>query len=94
MNALRLNLPFGAAPSVPSFVKNEAALNKSALAKARRLAKKHHLEIAFDHSGYWVNGPFDDTQNDPICGEHFCADGREVLEKVALYIAALNESQA
>lgn len=90
MTALKLNLPFGTARMPDALIRNEKAMDKSALAKARRLAERHRLAIAPDHGGFWVNGPLDDdSEKDPIRGEHFCADGREVLEKVELYVEAI-----
>ena len=61
----------------------ERRLNKNALAKALRLARKHGIAVELDaQSGWWVSSDLDDTPTDPLDGNHFCSDGREVLAAV------------
>lgn len=69
---------------------DEARREKNALAKAKRLAAKHGIEIERDDGDYWVTHPFFvDTPEDPCEGGHFCVGGTEVLNNVETYVAAL-----
>ena len=61
----------------------ERRLNRNALSKAKRLAAKHDINIDLDaQNGWWVGSALDDTEDDPLDGNHFCSDGREVLAAV------------
>ena len=69
---------------------DEARREKNNLAKAKRLAAKHGIEIERDDGDYWVTHPFFvDTPDDPCDGGHFCVGGTEVLNNVEAYVAAL-----
>lgn len=69
-------------------------LDKLALAKARRLAKKHGIAIERererDATGeYWVTDPSLSEDAEDACeGNHFCVGGREVLQAVEAYVTA------
>lgn len=75
---------------------DERRLDKNALAKARRLAEEHGIDIEKDGAGeYWVTHPdLDGTENDPCEGNHFCCGGREVLQAVQAYVDYLKEQAA
>jgi len=65
------------------FIQEEKLLDRRALAKAMRLARKHGIAVELDaQSGWWVSSDLDDTPTDPLDGNHFCSDGREVLAAV------------
>jgi pyruvate/2-oxoglutarate dehydrogenase complex dihydrolipoamide acyltransferase (E2) component len=64
-------------------MKEERRLNKNAMAKARKLAEKLGVTIERDGvDGWWVSSKLNDTDTDPLDGNHFCTDGREVLQAV------------
>ncbi len=66
---------------------------KSAMAKARRLAAKHGIDIERDRANeYWVTcDSFDGViRIDPCEGNQFCVGGTEVLMCVEAYVEALN----
>lgn len=72
----------------------EQRRQRAAMAKAKRLAKKHGVELGPDADGYWVTHPdFDDGDNDPLQGEHFCVGGAEVLAGVQAYADAIARSK-
>lgn len=61
----------------------------NALAKARRLAAKHGIEIEReDRDAFWVTCPALE-HDDPLEGSHFATDGTEVLQNVEAYVHAL-----
>jgi hypothetical protein len=71
-------------------VTEEARLSKNALARARRLAAKHGIELERDGDGWWVTHPdLTDTERDPCQGERFCVGGQEVLACVEKHMEAL-----
>lgn len=76
-------------PGVPQFVKDERRIDRNAISKARRLAAGHDITIERDSDAYWVHSSLDDTARDPIAGQHFCSDGREVLAAVEAIVEAL-----
>lgn len=81
---------FGRKPKLIIAMVEERRKAKSAMAKARRLAAKHGIELERDRDGYWVTHPrFRDDDNDPLQGSHFCVGGVEVLEAVTRYAEAL-----
>lgn len=83
---------FGRRPQRIVHVVEERRANKSAMAKARRLATRHGIEIERDNDGHWVTHPrFTDGDDDPCSGSHFCVGGREVLEAVEAYVQALSK---
>jgi hypothetical protein len=75
--------------SIPrnSALDEEKRLDKNALARAKRLATKHGMQIERDsQSGWWVMCPgVTDTPADPYSGDHCCTSGREVLDAVQIY---------
>ena len=71
-------------------LQEERRLNCNALAKAKRLAAKHDVTIDLDaQNGWWVGSKLNDTAADPLDGNHFCSDGREVLAAVETLVKAL-----
>lgn len=86
MNTLQLLVRVG---RMPKDKEAAAAAGRSsrALKKARDLAALHGVEIEKEGPGaYWVTHPdLTDTGNDPCEGNHFCADGQEVLACVQAY---------
>lgn len=69
---------------------NERRIDRNALAKAKRLALKHGINIDADaQNGWWVGSALDDTPADPLDGNHFSSDGREVLAAVETLAKAL-----
>jgi hypothetical protein len=89
-NALQksLNEIFGhRRPKVGAGVMRDRALGGGALRKAQTLADAHGVKVEKEGPGaYWVTHPdLDGTPEDPCEGNHFCTDGREVLETVQAY---------
>jgi hypothetical protein len=68
--------------------REEDRLDRSAIGRARRAAARIGVEIERDpQGGYWVTHPdLADKPEDPCDGAHFCADGREVMETVRVYV--------
>lgn len=73
-------------PAAPAYLKEEQRLDRNALAKARRLVAKYDIWIDKDSTGYWIGSSLDDSDQDPLEGNHFCSSGREVLEAVEVLI--------
>ena len=72
------------------FIQQEKLLDRRALAKAKRLAAKHDISITRDCAGgWWVCSRLNDTAADPLDGNHFSSDGREVLAAVETLVKAL-----
>lgn len=89
-----VTLPEAPAPTIEP-PKRAVYPQASALAKARRLATKHGIELERDRDGYWVTHPdFDDGDNDPCQGNHFCVGGDEVLQNVEAYVEAIEKRDA
>jgi hypothetical protein len=68
----------------------ERKRDRAAMAKARRLAKKHGVTVESDgrcrNGNFWVTyTPLLDDEADPLQGEHFCTSGHEVLAAVQVY---------
>ena len=86
----QLDAIFGRKPQVAVAIIEYRREQKSSLAKARRLAAKHGIELERERDGYWVTHPdFDDGDDDPLQGSHFCVGGSEVLEAVEAYATVL-----
>lgn len=81
-------------PARTALETSEANRAKSALAKAKRLATKHGVDVERDRQGgYWVTyAPLADKPEDPLNGEHFCSDGIEALQAVEAYVEFLAAS--
>lgn len=89
----RLDSIFGRRPRLAVALVEERRAAKAAMAKARRLAKKHGIELERDDDAYWVTHPkFDDSDDDPCQGSHFCVGGQEVLQAVEAYVQALQKA--
>jgi hypothetical protein len=93
MTALKLpglNTLFGIPRRKPAYIQQEERIDRNALAKAKRLAAKHDISITRDCAGgWWVCSRLNDTPADPLDGNHFCSDGREVLEATQALVKAL-----
>jgi hypothetical protein len=88
---VQLDAIFGRKPSLVVARVERRRSEKEALAKARRLAAKHGINLERDQDGYWVtHSQFDDGEDDPRQGSHFCVGGLEVLEAVEAYATALS----
>ena len=75
-------------PAKPAYQKAIDATNRTALAQARRLAKKHAFTIEREGPGaYWVAIELDAHDDDPLAGGHFCSDGVEVLDAARIAAA-------
>ena len=69
-------------------LQRERGLDLAALAKAKKLAGDGPIEIDRDGpNAYWVICPVLDP--DPLDGANFCRGGREVLDAVQFYLAAI-----
>ncbi len=91
----KLDAVFGRRPAVAVAIVEQRRRAASAMSKARRLAKKHGIELERERDGYWVTHPsFDDGDDDPRQGEHFCVGGEEVLEAVGQYVEAIAKRAA
>lgn len=82
-------------PKANPEIARERGRSVAALNKARKIAAAHGVNIDKDASGgWWVTcSKFPDGQ-DPMEGNHFACDGREVLDTVETYIVELQKLPA
>lgn len=82
-----LGKAFGTTSRKPTVVDRPS---KNAMARARRLAAKHDIEIERDcQGGWWVATALDSYDDSPLAGNHFCQDGQEVLSAVEIAVEFL-----
>lgn len=95
MNTLQI-ITKPARPVKPAYLKEAARVSRNALARAKRLAAVHGVDIERESAdAYWVtHRDLTDTPNDPCEGSHFCSDGTEVLQTVERYAEFLTQQKA
>lgn len=72
---------------MPIYQKEINALERKAMAKAKKLMKGTEIYLEKDNGCFWVRFPEEDNKNSPIKGEQFCTDGIEVLTAVETILA-------
>lgn len=88
-------------PSPDSFEMRHKRAEARAAAKARRLAKKHNIEIQTErcyegHVNIIVWGPdflddVDTEEADPYSGDHYAEDWQDALERVETYVKLIED---